>query len=515
MIPKSAIRAFLKRERNDWSWYKDLTDEELAARCAKLPVRPPIWNKLKRHQKQGLLLGIRLRRLAYWYSTGTGKTLMVLALLRYFQAKGKLHRALVLVPNLSNKAEWAQEIEKHTSRLTYRVLDGPLQGRWDALLAGKEAVYLDTYAGFARLMSMPHPKKRIGGLTVDHDKVEELGPLLDMIVCDESSQGGLGNHNSMTYRIMRKLSHLNPNALVALLNGTPFGKDPTPLWPQMFVVDKGETLGESLGLFREGLYTEVEGKFTKEWVFEPASAGKLHNMLKHRSLHYQADEADLPAVVRITKNVGMGREAELVYNKALASLRAARGNVQALKNEFLRMRQLSSGFLGYKDDEAGKSAQLEFPYKPKLELLLSLLSSVVDQHKAVVFNEYTFSGSMICRELKKLGIKHARIYGGTKDVAAELRAFTKDESCRVLVVNHQAGGLGLNLQVAKYCIYFESPCSPRVRIQSEARVHRQGSAHDRVYIYDLVASDVDLALLAMHKEGRSLLDAILKGEKVL
>src|SRR3990172_11175359 len=103
MIPKQAIKAFLDRPRDDWSWYKGLDTEHLNRRRDNLPVDPPIWNKLQLHQKQGLLLGIRLKKLAYWYSTGTGKTLISLALLRYFQEKGTLTRVLVLVPNLTNK----------------------------------------------------------------------------------------------------------------------------------------------------------------------------------------------------------------------------------------------------------------------------------------------------------------------------------------------------------------------------------------------------------------------------
>jgi SNF2 family DNA or RNA helicase len=510
MIPKQAIKAFLNRPRNDWSWYKDLTTERLNRRRDNLPVDPPIWNKLQLHQKQGLLLGIRLKKLAYWYSTGSGKTLIALALLRYFQEKGTLTRALVLVPNLTNKEEWAREIEKHAPQTRFLILDGSLESRWAKLVATDATVLIDTYAGFARLMST---KATITGrkskLIANQQRIAELSKLVNFYVYDESSQGGLGNRGALTYRILNKLSRAAAN--VYLLNGTPFGRDPTPLWPQMHCIDQGETLGESLGLFREALFNESHNGWATEWAFDEKNTKTLHQMLKHRSLRYQADEADLPPVVRITKHARLSGEAEAVYKKALESLRQAKGKVIELKNEFLRMRQISSGFLGYKDDEDGKTAQLEFKTNPKLELLLGLLASVVDEHKAVVFNEYTFSGSMICRELSKLGINHARIYGGTKDPGAQLRTFTEDPQCRVLVVNHQAGGLGLNLQCAKYVVYYESPVSPRVRIQSEARVHRQGSEHNKVYIYDLVAAPVDLALLAMHQKGKDLLAAILNG----
>ena len=508
MIPKRAIREFLDRPRDDWSWYKELEDERLNRRRDNLPIDPPIWNKLKRHQKQGFLLGIRLRKLAFWFSTGTGKTLMSLALMRYFEEKRTLTHTLVLVPNLSNKEEWGLEIEKHAPNIEYAILGGRMEDRWKKLLTSTATVFIDTYAGFARLMSMPG---KAGKLVSNQQRIEALSKLINFIVCDESSQGGLGNRASLTYRIVNKLSRAAK--YVYLLNGTPFGRDPTPLWSQMHVVDQGETLGESLGLFRESLYDETHNGWATEWVFNEKNTTTLHQILKHRSLRYQADEADLPPVVRISKYARLGGEAKAVYRKAFKSLQQAQGKVIALQNEFLRMRQISSGFLGYKDEEDGKAAQFEFKENPKLELLLGVLLSVVDEHKAVVYNEYTFSGSLICRELKKLGIPHARIYGGTKDVGVQLRTFTRDPRCRVLVLNPQAGGLGLNLQCAKYVVYYESPVSPRVRIQSEARVARQGSTHDKVYIYDLIAAPIDRAILSMHVEGRSLLDAILDGKE--
>jgi SNF2 family DNA or RNA helicase len=536
LIPKQAVREFLQRERNDWSWYRELSDSELNARRDRLPVDPPIWNRLQLHQKQGVLFGIRVKKAAYWYDTGTGKTLMMLALARYLEERAKLKHMLVLVPNLVNKAEWADEIEKHTKRMTYVILDGTSEQKWAELQATDATVIVETYAGFIRLMSTLVSKRgsKKQAYAPDKDKIAAVSQLCNMIVLDES--GAVGNRQSLTYRIVKKLAWAAD--YVFELNGTPFGRDPTPLWGQMHCLDRGEALGETLSLFRAAFFNEVPNGFGVDYEFRNSMADQLHDLLKHRSLRCTADEADLPQTVRIRKIVDLGADANAVYTKALDSLRRSRGSFQATKNEFLRMRQISSGFIGYADDETGTRAQFEFSDNPKLELLCDLMQQITPNHKVVVFNEYTFSGSMICRELTKLGIKHARIFGGTKDTAAELSRFKRDDSCRVLVLQSSAGGTGLNLQMAKYVVYFESPTSPKLRIQTEARVARQGSDHSKVFIYDLLARGaiinkdtkksknkrapqkrvshaVDMAILAMHKQGRDLLNAVLNGGETL
>lgn len=511
-----AVKDFLARPRKDWRWYKKLSDEALDERADRLSVRPPIWDKLRKHQKVGVLLGIRLKRLCYWYDTGTGKTLMSLALIRYLQQSKRFKRALVLVPTKVVRSEWGRELEKHTGKsLPYIIPFGVSDVRFETLVHGDEPVVIETYAGLVRLLSnLEENKKGKNKFKPSRKRVLALAKAFDTLILDESSMAG--NHTSLNYRVCRKIAASCRH--VWTLNATPFNRDPTPMWAQMKLVDKGETLGEHVGLFRAAFFTESEDPWSggMTYTFQDRKAGLLNKLIANRSIQYTADESDLPDVVEIRKEFRLGMRAKSYYEKALANLRKSRGDVTELRNEFLRLRQLSSGFLGYKDDESGKAAQLEFDTNEKLELLLSLLQTLVGKHKAVVFHEYTFSGSIICRELNKLKIPHARIYGGTKDPDSELHRFTEDEACRVMVLNNAAGGRGLNLQMAKYGIYYESPLSAPMRKQTRARIVRQGSQHGRVFLYDLLMyGGVDEKILEFHKEGNDLLKAILEGRATL
>jgi SNF2 family DNA or RNA helicase len=505
-----AVKDFLARERRDWRWYKRLTDAKLDARMGNLPVRPPIWNRLRRHQKIGLLLGIRLKRLCYWFDTGTGKTMMSIALMRYFKKKGTMKRALVLVPTLVVKSEWVREIKKHTRELSYLIPSGDSECKYDEMLKYKPDVTIETYRGLMRMVSSLERTKKSARerYRPDRKKVKAVTSLFDTIILDES--GEVGNHMSLNYRICRKLTQ--KAAHVFTLNATPFNRDPTPMWAQMKLVDNGHTLGEHVGLFRAAFFNEVEnGWGGTEHHFKENKSKLLNKLIANRSLQYTADESDLPKLVEIRKHFNLHGNAQMYYGKALTSLRKSRGDVKELKNEFLRMRQLSSGFLGYKDDKNSKSAQLEFQPNEKLELLIGLVRSIVDSYKVVVFNEFTFSGSMICRELTRLGIKHCRVWGGTKDPDEELRRFSEDDDYRVMVLNNAAGGRGLNLQVARYGIYYERPVSAVMFKQTRARVVRQGSQHHNVIVYDLIMrGGVDEKIIEFHEHGEDLLQAILK-----
>ena len=48
--------------------------------------------------------------------------------------------------------------------------------------------------------------------------------------------------------------------------------------------------------------------------------------------------------------LGLGEDAETYYRKAKDAIIAAKGNYRETKNAFLRMRQISSGFVGFHDE---------------------------------------------------------------------------------------------------------------------------------------------------------------------
>ena len=77
-------------------------------------------------------------------------------------------------------------------------------------------------------------------------------------------------------------------------------------------------------------------------------------------------------------------------------------------------------------------------------------------------------------------------------------------------------GLGPNIQIAKYGLYFEAPVSPIMRKQTQRRFERQHSQHDQVFRYDyVVRGTYDQRVLDALEEGKNLFDQIMDGREAV
>lgn len=515
IIALKSRNEFLDRPRRDYREYKLLTDEQLEQRMLKLPVKPPIYYKLTHLQKVCFIIGAETQRFCFFNSTGTGKSLLAIALMRYFRRLGILKHCLILIPNKINKTEWFYELQKHSMKSSSLVLQGSSADKWEALEESNALFVFETYAGLTRMVCDKEERKKKGQkvnkLIPNPKKLAALAKHFGGLVCDESVN--VGHHTSLPFRICRKLSKTAP--AVFTMTGTPFNRDPTLLWAQMFLVDSGYTLGETLGLFRAIFCKETKNFFSgaPEFKFNKKQQDLLNDFIANASISYPADEGSLPKCVEIQKMIELPSDANQYYQRMREQLIAARGNFQETKNAFIRMRQISSGFMGYEDDETGERAKFEFPHNPKLDSLMAMLSDMDPSEKSIVFVDFNYSGERILKECKQAKIDAVLLYGKTKDPAATRDAFVKDPKKRVLILQNKLG-VGLNVQVGRYGIFFESPVSAIDRKQCVGRFVRQHSLFKTVFQYDLLMKDtVDEQVLKFHKEGGDLFERIISGIK--
>lgn len=483
----------------------------------KLPVRPPIWDDLRTDQQTCLVIGARKRGFAFFNETGTGKTFLSIALMAYFRKTKETRVNLVLVPNKINKYEWRDEgFAKHAPHMKCVVLHGSTANKWKLIDENPGAdAFVETYAGFVRMCSdLKEVKRKRKGKTIKINKlvpskklIKRCMELFDGVYLDESTY--VKNKAALPWRLCNQLS--KSAAAFFILTATPFGRDVTDVWAQVFLVDRGETLGETLGLFRAAFFEEKEGWFGGyEYKLKREGKKAISRRLDNISIAYPADETVMPHLSRFKKECVLGEDAVELYERAKAALLAARGEFTESKNAFMRMRQISSGFVGFKDDEEGNRAKYVFETNPKLDALEALVTTFKPNHKFIIFHEFNYSAGVISERLRELGIKHVLINGMRKDGDKARAAFKSDPTVQCLVLSNSAGGYGLNLQNAKYGIYYESPVGAILRKQTEKRFDRQYSLHKTVILYDLVVKGtVDQSILNFHAEGRSLWKAIL------
>lgn len=507
----SRVTEYLSRELRDLHAHKsmadDVVDKFVDDASAVFQTEP------FKHQSRCMLAMLNVPKILLLLSPGSGKTKIVLDTLAYRIANGDVtKRALVVVPSPSNIAAWQAEIETHQKSLTCGIL--PLTHN---IPAGR--VILTTYSRLTRLLCVIPPRgkgKRKAKWRVDVNRIEAFAAHFDFVVFDESTF--IKNQQSLVTRIAAGLSWRAPYS--AGLTGTPFGLDPCDLFGQFLVVDGGAAFGKSITMFRAAFTREQDNYFKgKIYRMDPAREDDMRRAMRHSSIHYSLDECvSLPPITNITREVRISDAAREDYNDLRDECRAAmseddEGDPKDVAGAFIRMCQIATGFRVDTDEETGEREEIDYDENPKMDALHGLVDEIPVDSKLVIFHWFIRSGNRIAKMLDGMGIQYRRLYSGTDDAAAAYDDFRNDPDVRVFVVNPKSGGYGLNLQVANYAIFYESPVSPIEREQAVDRVYRTGQDKP-VFIYDIVARrTVEYHILQLVREGKNALTAVLNGAK--
>lgn len=119
--------------------------------------------------------------------------------------------------------------------------------------------------------------------------------------------------------------------------------------------------------------------------------------------------------------------------------------------------------------------------KNKLAAVKDLLESTED--RVIIFYNFTSEMEQIKKLCERLEKPVSIVNGATKD----LENF-KSKDNTVVLVQYQAGALGINLQQANKTIYYSLPLSAELWMQSKKRAHRIGQQRTCFYWY-LIAKD--------------------------
>ena len=504
LIARQAIAEFLDRDFNSYLWMKRLKRAEILAELKQFKVKPEFVTEPWLHQLVCFYIGLCEPRFLFLLDMGLGKSKILLDLIWHALRDGSLDKALVLVPRLVNIDSWMDDVVRHSALEPWHVMVEDIEEKWYRLAYPHGDLTIIDYQG----LSLAVCDKKKGKLVRNEKKMAHLQRTYNFINLDESHK--LKNHNNLWFSLARQLTKHADR--VYATTGTLFGKEVEDLWSQFFLVDRGETFGENLGLFRASFFVPKAHSFGDEYVFQSHMSGKLNRMIQNRSLRYDDDEVDeLPKLTFVPVNLDMTPEQREHYLRAVQGLVDAKGgDASAIDAPWLRMRQICSGYLKWRD--ATGDHLIRFKGNPKLAALERYLDEMGDS-KMVVCYDYTDTGRMIHERLIELKIKHEWFYGGTKDKPGSRQRFLTDPSCMVFLMNSEAGGTGNDglQKVARYMYFFESPTPPITRKQTEKRIHRPGQQR-RSFIYDpVLRGSVERGILNSLQEGRDLYDSIVKG----
>jgi SNF2 family DNA or RNA helicase len=505
MLSKEAVEEFMSRPRRDFRWLKQLSYDDM---LLEVHYRDPGLEFAQRpwlHQLVCIWLGLHFRYWLFFVDAGGGKTFLSLMLLDHYRREEGDAQSLVLLPRKVLAGDWEDAVAEYTSFTIEPVDVSALNEKRDALLDAAADIVAIDYAGLelACTQYVKHKRAR----ERDDKFVKHLQRKYPRIVGDEFHR--CGKFGTNRYGILRKL-RATADVFYGL-TATPTNLDPTKLWQQFSLVDQGETLGETLGLFRQAFFDEKKNWFGgKDYKFDTSKARILHTFLQNRSIRYTEAEfaEDLPDRRIIPIRVSM-TDAQREATRAVIKGNEVDGVRVPLAGAYYRMRQITSGYLDWEDDEGRHYTT--FPENPKLEALAAKIEELPPDAKFVIFHIYVKTGHIIDDWLTQQKIEHGWIYGGTKNSDKVKRHFVESKSCRALLLNTQVGSEGLNLQVAAHGFLFEIPSNPTEWRQCIKRIHRSGSL-STVRLYPIIARrSSDEHIMEALEEGLDLEAKVVNG----
>ncbi|HEY0251541.1 MAG TPA: DEAD/DEAH box helicase, partial [Kofleriaceae bacterium] len=469
----------------DETW-KNLSQRLTAA--TKLKPKPPasLHATLRPYQIEGHAW---LARLATWGAGGVladdmglGKTVQAIAILL---DRAKSGPAIVLAPT-TVALNWVDELKRFAPSLNPVVYGG---GDRVAMLRDlkKKDVLIVSYGLLARDANQ-----------LQHVKFATL-------IADEAQ--ALKNPRTERAKAARMLTVEWKLAM----SGTPLENHLGELWSLFALVFPG-LLG-SWDQFRSRYGAPIERDHSER------ARAALANVIKPFLLRRTKSEVapELPSRTEIMVPIALSSEEANLYDDARLAAVAQIGKKKSShdpddnKQRFevlaalTRLRLLASHPKLY--DPASSIAS------SKLQRLLELVDELrAEQHRVLVFSQFTSHLALVRAELDRAGIAYHYLDGSTpqKERAELVKRFQAGEH-DVFLISLKAGGTGINLTGADYVIHLDPWWNPAVEDQATDRAHRIGQDKP-VTVYRLVArGTVEEKILNLHGAKRALVAGVLDG----
>jgi hypothetical protein len=147
----------------------------------------------------------------------------------------------------------------------------------------------------------------------------------------------------------------------------------------------------------------------------------------------------------------------------------------------------------------------------KLDVLSEMLEEVVaDGHRVLVFSQFTRFLRAAANRAGSAGIEHCYLDGRTRRRDKVIAAF-RDGDAPVFFISLKAGGFGLNLTEADYCILLDPWWNPATEAQAVDRTHRIGQTR-KVMVYRFVSKDtIEEKVMALKAKKSVLFANVMDG----
>lgn len=422
---------------------------------------------------------------------GLGKTVSTLTAINYLMYDYlEISSVLVIATKRVVESVWQEEAQnwEHLQNLTFSKIMGSKKQRLEALHRSAD-VYLISRDNVAWLCAL------YGG-----------GKLpFDMVVIDELSS--FKSYKSIRFKALRG-ARPYLKRLVGL-TGTPAPNGLIDLWPQIYLMDRGERLEKTITRYRERYFRPGRSNGNVVYSYSPLQGSEeaIHNKISDICISMKSkDYLDMPPEVDNFVRLKMLPELEKKYkdferDRVLDLFSPKEDdvisvvNAAALSNKLL---QFANGAI-YDEDKTVHSI-----HDIKLDALKEIIEDANGQPVLVAWT-YQFDRDRIMKYLKKY---RPRELVNAKDIKD-----WNEGRVQVMLAHPASAGHGLNLQAGGHIVvWFGLTWSLELYQQFNARLYRQGQKNS-VIINHLILSgthdeDVINALRRKNSTQSALMDSI-------
>ncbi|MDD4224648.1 MAG: DEAD/DEAH box helicase, partial [Candidatus Cloacimonetes bacterium] len=423
------------------------------------------WIRMLQHYRLGGILADEM---------GLGKTIQALAMLI---AAPEGSQNLVVCPK-TLLYNWAAEIEKFHTNISYQIVEGGKSERLE-------------------LLKNPNVKLFIISYTVVLNDIAALREKdFEWIILDEAQN--IKNVGAKRTYAIKKL----PSRHRLALTGTPVENNLTELW--------------SIYDFLMPGYLGSLKRFKQEFLEEPESgAAKLKRAVAPFLLRRAKKEVllELPDKQEQVSWCKMHPVQEKLYlqiidtvqKKLLNQPRDNNLNFVHVLAALMKLRQICNH-----PHLANSDILPELEASAKLEQLLELVTDALDSgHKILVFSQFVQMLKIIRRVFDEQGLRYAYMDGHSKNRMDEVRRFESDPELKLFLISLKTGGTGINLTSADTVILYDPWWNPMVENQAVDRTHRIGQVR-KVQVFRLITKgSVEEKIMNLQQHKLQLFDEVV------
>ncbi len=441
--------------------FEGLQSDKLAADLK--PDYTAIKAELFPYQKEGIEFSVCKRGVIIADEMGLGKTLQAITTARLKKELFNFKKTLVICP-ASLKYQWKQEIEKFSSEKAL-VVEGNKKERYQIYKNSDAFFLIANYEAVLRDVTI----------------IKNYPP--DLVILDEAQR--IKNYETKTSTAVKSI----PRKHSLVITGTPIENRLIDLYSVMNFIDP-ELLAPLWEFSMQHCYfdkskkNKITGYFNLQALKEKLDKVVIRRLKKDVMAQLpELSEITVPIELspeQLEMHAGFAQALSIYINKKHKTFYDMQRIFQILTS--MRMVCDSTYLIDKETNISPKLKELE-------EILLEKLDIIGQKRKIIIFSEWKTMLHLIENFLKSKNIGYVRLSG---DVAVKNRGklideFADNPDCLVFL-STEAGGSGLNLQMADTVINFELPWNPAKKNQRIGRIHRIGQKNQKLTVINLVST---------------------------